>query len=117
MNSLSKYIIEKLHLDKDIEINDIDIFHEIRNVINNYFQKKLELKSEEFIYQFEDDEGHITDKKSKLKRIYFYSKHFDPRVKDRDIDKAAKYLENNINKIKPIKKTEVFVTSIYIYFK
>lgn len=117
MNSLSKYITERLHIDKDIEVSETDVFKEISDVINNYLQKKLSLKTEDFLYMFEDDEGHITKDESTLARIYLYSKKFDPRIKERDIDKVSKYLENSINKIKPIEKTEKFVTSIYFYFK
>ena len=113
MNSLSQYIFEKLHLDKDMTINDVNVFTEISDIINNYFQKKLALDTEEFVYMFEDDEGNITHDESKLAIIYFYSKYFE----DKDIDKVANYLANVINKIKPINKTEVFATSIYIYFK
>lgn len=117
MINLNQYIFERLHINKDIDVSEIDVFTEISDIVNNYFQKKLALKTEDFLYMFEDDKGHITNDESKLSRIYIYSKHFDPRIKDRDIDKVSNYLANSINKIKPIKKTEVFVTSIYIYFK
>ena len=117
MNNLSKYIIERLHINKDIEVSEIDVFKEISDIVNNYFQKKLALKTEEFLYMFEDNKGHTTNDESKLARIYIYSKKFDPRIKERDIDKVSNYLANSINKIKPIKKTEVFVTSIYFYFE
>ena len=113
MNSLSKYIFEKLHINKNMEINETDDIKEISSIINEYFQKKLNFTTEEFTYMFEDDEGNITKDEEKLGIIFIYSDNFE----DKDINKISKYLENSINKIKTIKKIEVFETSIYFYFK
>lgn len=113
MKKINTYIQEKLHINKNMEINETDDIKEISSIINEYFQKKLNFTTEEFTYMFEDDEGNITKDEEKLGIIFIYSGHFEGR----DIDKVSKYLENSINKIKPIKKTEVFETSIYIYFK
>lgn len=113
MINLITYITEKLHIDKNMGINETDDIKEISSIINEYFQKKLNFTTEEFTYMFQDDEGNTTKDEEKLGIIFIYSDYFE----DKDIDKISKYLENSINKIKPIKKTEVFATSIYIYFK
>ena len=39
MNSLSKYIFEKLYIDKDIDVSETDVFKEISDVINNYLSQ------------------------------------------------------------------------------
>ena len=114
MINLGQYIVEKLHLNKDINVKDDAIFDEIADFINDYMQGTCRLKTTDFIWMFEDDKGvSINKDESKLDRIYLYSKK---ESFQKDIDRIAKDIESGLNKIKKVKKTEVFATSIYFYF-
>ena len=114
MINLNQYIIEKLHLNKDINIKDDAIFDEIADFINDYMQETCRIKTTDFIWMFEDDKGiSINKDESKLDRIYLYSKK---EFFMKNIDEIAKDIESGLNKIKEVKGTEIFSTSIYFYF-
>ena len=119
MKELNKYILEKFKISKDININQGYILDEISDFINDYMQGTCKLKTTDFIFMFQNDKGTFIRKNerddvSELARMYLYSKKENFK---KDIDKIAKDIESGLNKIKKVKRTEVFATSIYFYFE
>jgi hypothetical protein len=77
MNNLTQYITEKLHLNRDIKINDIDIeyIHYSNGVKNTDFRDKIILNDyKEFINNLSEDEKY-NDKLKNIKKViikYWY---------------------------------------------
>ena len=112
MKNLDSYILEKLHLNKDTKINDSSLCEELSNIIRDYCQKTLKLNTQQYVTHCEDSKGNSTfNNSSNLARIYFWSKEV------RDLDKFASIIAPKLDKVKKIKKTEVFATAIYFYFE
>lgn len=119
MKGLNRYIVEKLHLNKDNTDNliSLSVLEQLATIINNYMTKEVGLKTTHFIYMFEDDKGKAVNTKdeNKLARIYLYANpNRNPNMSD--ISDIVVDLEKQINKIKKIKKTEVYSKSAYFYF-
>jgi len=114
MNNINTYIIEKLHLNKNLKTDDKIILKEIGSVIKNYFENILHLKTTQYIYNLDKDGSNSAKNIDELRKIYIYSKEFN---QINDIDKASEYLFNKINEIYPLdkKSTEVYSTVIIFY--
>lgn len=114
MKNLNNYIIEKLHLNKDIKIEDKSPLQEISNIINDYFRNILKLDTTKYIYLLDKGGSNSAKNIDELKRIYIYSKEFNQKY---DIDKISEELFEKINKIYKLDKnlTEIYSTVIIFY--
>lgn len=110
-----KDIIEGLKINSKTKINNNDI-DDICEVIKNYFTNKLNLKTTQYIYRISSKTNNGSSAKdlNDIKEINIWSKEF------KDIDKSAKELFNEINriiKLKELTENDVFSTAIYFYPK
>ena len=105
-------IIEGLKVNSKTKIsNDIS---DLYTIITNYFIKKLNLKTTQYIYRISSKTNNGSSAKdlNDIKEIRVWSKEF------KDIDKSANELFNEINKIiklKELTENDVFSTAIYFY--
>jgi hypothetical protein len=108
-----KDIIEGLKVNSKTKINSNDI-SDLYTIITNYFIKKLNLKTTQYIYRISSKTNNGSSAKdlNDIKEIRVWSKEF------KDIDKSANELFNEINKIiklKELTENDVFSTAIYFY--
>ena len=89
------------------------IFILLYTIITNYFVKKLNLKTTQYIYRISSKTNNGSSAKdlNDIKEIRIWSKEF------KDIDKSANELFNGINNIIKLdkNKTSVLATAIYFY--
>ena len=110
MKNINTYIIENILINKDTNIKDIT-YKEICDLINNYYISVLNLSTTKYVIQCEDEDGNICSNDSeKLDHIFLWSKDFI------NIDKVAEDIKHEINKVKKVKNTKVYATSIYFDF-
>ena len=105
-------IIEGLKVNSKTKINSNDI-SDLYTIITNYFVKKLNLKTTQYIYRISSktNKGSVAKDLNDIKEIHIWSKEF------KDIDKSANELFDKINNIIILdkNKTMVLATSIYFY--
>ena len=105
MKQINKYILEKLHIDKDVKsLSEKSYSYQAAEIIRDYMINKVKLKNNDFIITNEDNS------------VSVYSKEFDFRIPNRDIDKVAEDLYKLLNHLS-VKKPHILSTIIYFYIK
>ena len=105
MNNLSQYITEKLHIDKEVKsLPEKSYSTQAAEIIEDYMINKVKLKNNEFKIKKEDNS------------VSVYSKEFDFRIPNRDIDKVANDLYKLLKHLS-VNKPQVLSTIIYFYIK
>ena len=105
MKQINQYILEKLHIDKEVELpKEKSYSHQAAEIIGDYMINKVKLKNHEFIIKTADNS------------VSVYSKEFDFRIPNRDIDKVAKDLYKLLKHLS-VNKPRVLNTIIYFYIK
>lgn len=105
MKQINTYIIEKLHIDKEVKsLPEKSYSHQVAEIIGDYMINKVKLRNSEFIIKTADNS------------VSVYSKEFDFRIPNRDIDKVADDLYKLLKHL-PVKKPRILSTIIYFYIK
>jgi len=105
MKQINKYILEKLHIDKEVKsLPEKSYSHQAAEIIGDYMINKVKLRNGDFIIKTEDNS------------VSVYSKEFDSRIPNRDIDKVANDLYKLLKHLS-VKKPHVLSTIIYFYIK
>lgn len=105
MKKINNYIIEKLHIDKEVKsLPEKSYSSQAAEIIEDYMINKVKLKNHEFIIKTGD------------KSVSVYSKEFDFRIPNRDIDKVANDLYKLLKHLS-VNKPRVLSTIIYFYIK
>ena len=105
MKQINKYIIEKLHIDKEVKsLPEKSYSTQAAEIIEDYMINKVKLRNNEFKIKKEDNS------------VTVYSKEFDSRIPNRDIDKVANDLYKLLKHLS-VNKPKVLSTIIYFYIK
>ena len=105
MKQINQYILEKLHIDKEVKpLPEKSYSHQAAEIIEDYMINKVKLRNSDFIIKTEDNS------------VSVYSKEFDFRIPNRDIDKVANDLYKLLKHLS-VNKPRVLSTIIYFYIK
>ena len=105
MKKLNTYISEKLHIDKEVKsLPEKSYAHQAAEIIGDYMINKVKLRNNDFKIETTDNS------------VSVWSKEFDFRIPNRDIDKVANELYKLLKHLS-VKKPHVLSTIIYFYIK
>ena len=104
MRQLNNYIVEKLKLNKDIKTDD-DFKKELSAFIRSFCEKRLNWRTNDYIWQFNEDKN----------KVQFYSSKFENAVDINKVDRnmVTAFREAGIK----CKDSRIFGNSIYFYFE
>lgn len=111
MQQINQYISEKLKIDKDVPGDDKpktkkELIMIMQERIINYMMDTAKIGVKHFIVQESDGTGGHS--------VTVWSKEFDPRIPNRDINKVANDLYKEFKQY-GVKKPHVLSTIIYFY--
>lgn len=105
MKQINQYILEKLHIDKEVKsLPEKSYSNQAAEIIGDYMINKVKLRNNEFIIKTADNS------------VSVYSKEFDFRIPNRDINKVAADLYKLLKHLL-VKKPHILSTIIYFYIK